>query len=281
MVKAKRYVPSTDTKRPFFIKGIMLYILTIPLIFALFFSLLGGSSTSILTLATATALYLLGATIARKGFLQEREYNKSNIAKAPRLKFKTVSAVILSLATFFTSLFATQNGLILSIILALFFLIGFYLYYGFDPMEDKVGELRIGVSAEEVIEITSRAKKSIENLKNIEATIMDPDLKRVIASVINETEDIIEAIEKEPNDLSKARKFFNVYLHRTEQISNEYLKNLKNNNIDETLKENFKKLLISVNETIHQQKERLSEDDITRLDVQIEALTKQLKNEGV
>ena len=281
MALAKRYDPTIDGKKPFFIKGILLYILALPLILSLFFALVSGKSAAILTLAIATVLYLLGATVARKGFLAEREYNKSILAKAPKHKYKTVSAIILAFATFYTSLFATQNSLILSIILALFFLIGFYLYYGFDPLEDKVGELGIGVTAEEVIEITGRAKKSVDHLKKIRQRVKDPEVEAMIDSVVRETEDVIGAIEKDPNDLSKARKFFNVYLYRTEQISKEYLKNLENDNIDETLRNNFKELLQSVTKTIHEQKARLDEDDITRLDIQIEALNKQLKNEGV
>ncbi len=281
MALAKRYDPTIDGKKPFFIKGILLYILALPLILSLFFALVSGKSAAILTLAIATVLYLLGATVARKGFLAEREYNKSILAKAPKHKYKTVSAIILAFATFYTSLFATQNSLILSIILALFFLIGFYLYYGFDPLEDKVGELGIGVTAEEVIEITGRAKKSVDHLKKIRQRVKDPEVEAMIDSVVRETEDVIGAIEKDPNDLSKARKFFNVYLYRTEQISKEYLKNLENDNIDETLRKNFKELLQSVTKTIHEQKARLDEDDITRLDIQIEALNKQLKNEGV
>ena len=280
MALAKRYKPQ-EGKQRFLIRGIYLYILAFPLILALFFALLGGQTASILSLAIATALYLLGATVARKGFLAEREYRQSTLAKAPRLKYKTVSAVILALATFYTSYFTTPNGLILSIVLAAFFLIGFYLYYGFDPTEDKVGDLGIGVTAEEVIEITGRAKKSVRQLEKIRQDVRDPEVETMIDAVIKETRDVIEAIEKDPNDLSKARKFFNVYLYRTEQISREYLKNLQNDNIDDTLRENFKTLLQSVTQTIHDQKAKLDQEDITRLDIQIEALNKQLKNEGV
>ncbi len=280
MALAKRYKPQ-EGKQRFLIRGIYLYILAFPLILALFFALLGGWTASILSLAIATALYLLGATVARKGFLAEREYHQSTLAKAPRLKYKTVSAVILALATFYTSYFTTPNGLILSIVLAAFFLIGFYLYYGFDLTEDKVGDLGIGVTAEEVIEITGRAKKSVRQLEKIRQDVRDPEVETMIDAVIKETRDVIEAIEKDPNDLSKARKFFNVYLYRTEQISQEYLKNLQNDNIDDTLRENFKTLLQSVTQTIHDQKAKLDQEDITRLDIQIEALNKQLKNEGV
>ncbi len=281
MAKAKRYNPEEDGSKPFFIKGVMLYILALPLIIALFFALLKGTSGSILTLGIATVLYLLGATIARRGFLIERSYNKSLLAKAPKQKYKTISAIVLAFATFYTSFFTTNNGLILSIVLGIVLMIGFYLYYGFDPVKDKVGELGIGVTAEEVIEITNRAKKSVEKLKKVRQRIKDPEVQNMIDSVTKETEDVIEAIEKDPNDLSRARKFFNVYLHRTEQISQEYLKNLEHDNIDETLKENFKGLLTSVTQTIAEQKVRLNEDDITRLDIQIEALNKQLKSEGV
>lgn len=281
MALAKRYTPETANRKPFFIKGLLIYVLSFPLIIALFFALLGGKTASILTLAVATALYLLGATIARRGFLAEREYNQSILAKAPKLKYKTVSAIVLAFATFYTSLFTAGNSLLLSIILAVFFLIGFYLYYGFDPTEDKVGELGIGVTAEEVIEITGRARKSLDKLRKIRPRLGDSELEQMIDAVVKETEEVIEAIEKDPNDLSKARKFFNVYLYRTEQISNEYLKNAQKENIDAQLRENFKSLLRSVTETIHEQKARLDEDDMTRLDIQIEALNKQLKNEGV
>ncbi len=278
---AKRYDPVESDKKLLLIKGVLLYILAFPLILALFFALLSGRTASILTLAVATALTLLGATIARRGFLAERAYNRSRLAKAPRRKYKTVSAIVLAFATFYISFFTTHNGLVLSIVLALFFIIGFYLYYGFDPVTDKVGELGIGVTAEEVIEITGRAKKSIAQLRNIRRRIKDPEVGAMIDDVVRETEDVIAAIEKDPNDLSKARKFFNVYLYRTEQISSEYLKNLENGNIDEALRNSFKTLLRSVTETIHEQKARLDEEDVTRLDIQIEALNRQLKNEGV
>ncbi len=281
MSKAKRYDPNKSGNNPFFIKGVMLYILSLPLIIALFFALLKGKSSMIVTLGVATILYLVAATVARRGFLIEREYNDSILAKAPKHKYKTISAVILAFATFYTSLFATHNGLILSIVLALVLMIGFYLYYGFDPQKDKIGDLGLSISAEEVIEITNRAKNSVEQLKKIKTQIKDQEVSDMIDLVVKETNDVITSIEKDPNDLSRARKFFNVYLHRTEQISHEYLKNLENENIDETLRNNFKELLQSVTQTIAQQKVRLNEEDITRLDIQIEALNKQLKSEGV
>jgi len=281
MAKAKRYQPDQNSKKPFFLKGILLYILPLPILWTLFFALLNGDFNGIIVNGIAYALFLLAASIARRGFIIEYEYKNSILAKAPKIKYKSIASVIIAVATFFTSYFATANGLFLSILLALVSFVGFYLYYGLDPRVDKVGELNIGVSAEDVIEITSKAKERIKNIKKLKYEIADSSVSQHLDSITKETETIIEAIEKDPNDLSRARKFFNVYLHRTEKITEEFADNLKKNNIDEKMRTNYMHLLETVETTIKEQKQRLNEEDITRLDVQIEALTKQIKHEGV
>ena len=281
MVKTKKYQPSQNSKKPFFIKGILLYILPLPILLTLFFALLNGDFQGIIINGIAYALFILGATIARKGFLFEIEYNKSILAKAPKIKYKSISAVIITIATFFTSYMAAGNGLLLSILLAMVSFIGFYLYYGLDPRVDKVGELNIGVSAEEVIRITGLAKDKISDIKKLKISINDPQISKELDSIIKETEHVIKTVEENPNDLSRARKFFNVYLDRTQKITKEYEVNLLKENIDKKMRTNYIHLLETVERTIHEQKEKLNEDDITRLDVQIEALTKQIKNEGV
>jgi len=281
MAKAKRYQPDQNDKKPFFLKGILLYILPLPILWTLFFALLNGDFSGIIINGIAYALFLLGASVARRGFIIEYNYKNSILAKAPKIKYKSIASLIISVATFFTSYFATANGLFLSILLALVAFVGFYLYYGLDPRVDKVGELNIGVSAEDVIEITSKAKERIKNIKKLKYEISDSSINHHLDNITKETESIITAIENDPNDLSRARKFFNVYLHRTEKITEEFASNLKNNNIDEKMKTNYIYLLESVEKTIKEQKQRLNEEDITRLDVQIEALTKQIKHEGV
>ncbi len=281
MAQTKRYEPNKNGKKPFSLKGILLYLLPLPILLTLFVALLNGEFRLIIVNGIAYALFLLAASIARRGFLIEKEYKNSILAKAPKIKYKSIASVIITVATFFTSYFATANGLFLSILLGLVAFVGFYLYYGLDPRIDKVGELNIGVSAEDVIEITSNARKRIENIKKLQHTIADPTVNAKLDSIIKETQNIITAVEENPNDLSRARKFFKVYLHRTEMITKEYASNVKSKNIDEKMRANYLHLLETVEETIYQQKERLNEDDITRLDVQIEALTKQLKNEGV
>ncbi len=281
MAKTKKYEPNAQSKRPFFMKGMLLYILPLPILFALFFALLGGDFNGIIVNGISYALFLLTAIVARRGFLAQREYEESVLVQAPKIKYKSIASILLAISVFFTSNFATANDIFLSTLLALVAFIGFYLYYGLDPRVDKVGELNIGVNAQDVIKITNQAKKRVQNIKKLKAMINDEEVDNKLNSIIKETSDIILSVQKSPNDLSRARKFFNVYLHRTEKISQEYANNLKNENIDAKMRKNYLHLLETVEATIQSQKERLNEDDITRLDIQIEALTKQLKHEGV
>jgi 5-bromo-4-chloroindolyl phosphate hydrolysis protein len=189
--------------------------------------------------------------------------------------------VIITFATFFTSYFSANNDLFLSILLALISFIGFYFYYGLDPKIDKVGDLNFGVNAEDVINITKSAEKKVQNLKTLQKNISDNTINSLLDNIIDQTTHIIKSIQENPNDLSRARKFFNIYLDRTCEITDDYVANLKKEIIDDKIKENYIVLLKSVKETIKEQKQRLNEDDITKLDIQIEALTKQIKNEGV
>ncbi len=279
---AKRYTPAPPSAPALFMKGALLYILPLPLLVALFFALVAGDISAILADGLSYALFLIGATIARRGFKIEHHYKKSKIAKAPKLPYKTAAAILLSAATFVASFLLADNSLKLSLLLSLGAFGGFTLYYGLDPRRDKLpDDLGIGVSAEELLQITSKARERIAHLSALARQIPSAQIRQLLEAIVAQTQEVIDAVEEQPNDLSRARKFFNVYLHRTEQITQEYHEALKREIVDEKMRTNYIGLLRHLQETIAEQKERLNEEDWTKLDVQIEALTKQLKIEGV
>jgi 5-bromo-4-chloroindolyl phosphate hydrolysis protein len=279
MSKAKRYDPSK--KRISGLTGILLYLLPTPILLAIIISFFGDSGISIIKYGVAYGLFILAATVSKKGFTFEKLYHDSALAKAPRLPYKSVGAFLLAIATFYTSLFCVDNTLFFSLVISLSALFGFYLFYGFDPRSDKVGDLRVGVRAEDVIATTNEAKAKVESLKDFKKEIKDLKTKGHLDEIIKETENIISSIEKDPNDLSKARKFFKIYLDRVDNITGEFVTNLKAGNINDELSSNYDELLVSMKKTIKEQKEKLNDDDILNLDIQIEALAKQLNHEGV
>jgi len=103
MAQTKRYEPNKNGKKPFLLKGILLYLLPLPILLTLFFALLNGEFRLIIVNGIAYALFLFAASIARRGFVIEREYKNSILAKAPKIKYKSIASVIITVATFFTS----------------------------------------------------------------------------------------------------------------------------------------------------------------------------------
>ncbi len=279
MSKAKRYTPNKTSSLS--LKGLLLYILPAPIMITAVFAFLRGDVSAILNNSIALVLFLITATLAKRGFSQEKHYHDSTIVKAPSLPYKLTAALSLAIATFYTSYACTDNTLLLSTLLAAASFIGFYLYYGFDPREDKIGNLPIGVNADDLIDITQEARAKIHNLNKFKKELKNFESKEYLQSIIMETEEIITSVEEHPEDLSKSRKFFKIYLSRTEDITQEFVENLHKNSIDETMTDNYNRLLKSVQETIKAQKAKLDDDDILNLDVQIEALTKQINHEGV
>jgi 5-bromo-4-chloroindolyl phosphate hydrolysis protein len=278
MSQVKRYTPKKITGSA---KALLLYLLPTPIVFTFIFSFFATDGGSVIKSLISLTLFFAAARFAKKGLINEKEYNSSPIAKAPKPPFKLLSAVTLSVATLYTSATLTDNNALFSIVLAISSFAGFYLYYGLDPREDKLPNLPLGVDAKDVIEITEDALKRIEELKEYRYELKNPLTKDLLTHIISESEEIVREVQTSPIDLQKVRKFFKIYLDRTQKISKEYLKNLKNGNIDSKMEKNYNTLLKSVKETIDEQKERLSDDDILRLDIQIEALTKQIKHEGV
>jgi len=278
MSSAKRYNPSKKRTTP--LTGILLYLLPSPILLAIIISFFTQNSISIIKYSISYGLFFIGAKVAKKGFNYEKIYQNSALAKAPRLPYKTIGATIISFATFFTSM-SLANSFVFSLIVAFCSLFGFYLFYGFDPKEDKIGDLKVGVRAEDIIDITTKAESKINSLKDLRSELVNKEAKEDLDTIIKETESIINSIKEDPNDLSKARKFFNIYLDRTYDITTEFVKNLKRGNITNELEDRYKKLLSSMKNVIKEQKDKLNDDDILSLDIQMEALVKQLNQEGV
>ena len=277
MSKAKRYTPSKKSSP----KALLLYLLPFPIMISAIVAFLAGNAGAIVSTVIALLLYALTIALAKRGFTQEQTYHDNTLSKAPSLPYKFTAALSLAIATFYTSYALTKNDTFLSLLLALASFVGFFLYYGFDPKEDKLTNLPVGVNADDLIEITHNARARIKTLKTLKTSLVNFESKEHLQDIILQTEDIIQAVEESPGDLTRARKFFKIYLARTEAISAEFVTNLDKNNIDDTMTDNYNTLLKSVKETIKAQKEKLNDDDILRLDVQIEALNKQINHEGV
>ncbi len=275
IAKVKRYDGSS--KSSIMISGMFLYVLIFPLLLATFFSLIGGDVKKFIFNLIAYVILFSGVKIAKKGFLNEKKYNSSKLALAPKHRYKLLGSLILGIGSFFASYFCVGNSLLSTIMLSLSTTVGFIFYYGLDPTKDKGDGMLSGVT-KDAIKVIEEVKEKLKKLEEINYTLYNENIKDNLNIIIEDIEDLVTKVEDNPQLLSKVRKFFKVYLKRVVNITNEFSKMGKQ---DESIERNYEWMLKELKNTITEQKELLEKKDLVGLDIQIEALSKQLKEEGV
>jgi len=273
---AKRYdgeVPSINVN----LRGMMLYILIFPLLVATFFSLASGDVKKFVFNLSAYVIYFIGIKVAKKGFEEEKKYHSSKLALAPKKKYKMMAAFILGGGSFVASMFCVENSFVTSIMLAVATSVGFIFYYGLDPSEDKV-DTTLSKVVQDAMEVIEEVKNRLKELEKINYKIYNKEIQESFNIIIDEVEELVKKVEDDPKILTKVRKFFKIYLARVVEISSEFS---KYKTVDQEIEDRFVWLLKELKDTITEQKRLLEKKDLSGLDIQIEALTKQLKDEGV
>jgi 5-bromo-4-chloroindolyl phosphate hydrolysis protein len=131
-----------------------------------------------------------------------------------------------------------------------------------------------------VTEALQQAEQQIFSIEQAGGRINQPELNERLTRIIALARDILTEIARDPRDFRRARKFFNTYLDGVERVVNGYAEthtHLRN----QTLEDNFRRVLVTIEEVFGQQYQRLLENDLRDLDVDIEVLENQLKNEGL
>ncbi|MFN3786293.1 MAG: 5-bromo-4-chloroindolyl phosphate hydrolysis family protein [Thiothrix sp.] len=282
MSAAKRYEPAIHQVR-YGIKGILLFILPLPVLITAIASLLRGAVFDTLVTAGAFAAFILGAALARKGFKLQGEYERRKIARAPSTPFKTVAALLISstsgVLNWWTEHFAI-GSLPESVLVAAATFLGFALYYGLDPRRDKADGISIGVTIDEVLDALEAANVKIEAIEKARRKIPNPEFNARLQRITNKAREVLNSIEEDPTRLSRARKFLKVYLDGTQRVTESYARTYQDDK-PVALETNFSRVLDSLEQTFNEQHNKLLEDKYFDLDVQIEVLETQLKREGI
>ncbi|MEE9444432.1 MAG: 5-bromo-4-chloroindolyl phosphate hydrolysis family protein [Cocleimonas sp.] len=280
MTKATRYEPATqvlDTVKTG-IKGILLFLMPLPVLIAAVIHLVKGNIFSSLTAGALFAGFMIAAIVARHGFKLEHHFKKRKFAKAPGTPFKSVAATLLAGTTGLTAFLLSNYGLFASILIGFVTLIGFYMAYGIDPRRDDSSNISLGVSADEIYEALEEAEIKINTIEDARKSIKNIDFDQHLKRIISKARGILTLIEEDPKDLPRARKFLKVYLDGTARVTESYAKTHGRDATTEVLDTNFQEVLDSIEKTFDEQHQKLLKNDQFDLDVKIEVLKTQLKN---
>jgi 5-bromo-4-chloroindolyl phosphate hydrolysis protein len=273
MSKAKPYKPSkTNTSLN---KGMLLYIFVFPLFIAVILAVLQTNIMAFIYNSIAFVLFFVSAKLSNKGFAQEKAYLLATLTKAPKTPYKTLSALLLGFATFFTAWIAGHEAFMSSLFLGLIAILGYYLYYGFDPKDDKLDNLG-DISAEFVLETLAEAKAKIDNIKEDMLQMQDKILLQKLDTAVKKAENILAVIQQDPKDIRVARKFLLVYIDGVAKVIDAY-SDLDEADISQERKESIYELMDDLDIKFDKELERLKNNNLFDLDVHIDVLKEQIK----
>ena len=277
MAFVKKYKPQTDLGTYKAKKGYLLYIFLAPLFIAVILALLERDISAFLLNLTAFGLFYATAKLNTLGLANEFKYHQEQLTKAPKRPYKTLSAALLGISTFFTATIAGGESILMGLFLSIISSLGYYLYYGLDPRDDKLENIG-DISAEFVLKTISEAKSKLAVIESdIDKINSDRVLQDRLSLAVKKAKEIIQTIQEDPKDIRVARKFLVVYIDGLKSVTNAYT-SMDEADINEKTKENLHKLLEDVEHRFDKELSRLKKNNAFDLDVNIDTLHEQIKN---
>lgn len=261
-------------------KARLLWLLPLPLIPATVLALINGQLFELFANAAAYALFVSGAILTRRGFLQAVEQQKPQFKITTRIPYKTLGGLTIAFATTLTAWAGAGYPLPVALTFGAGAFAAFVLLYGLDPRQQQVVIKSHDGNNQRVIEALQLAEQKIFAIEQASSNINQSEMNQRLTRIISLARDILAEIARDPDDLRRARKFLNTYLDGAQRVVTGYAQ-AHSDGRSHPLEANFRRILVSIEEVFGQQYQRLLENDLRDLDVQMEVLETQLKHEGL
>ncbi len=275
----------TDTKPKIFVrkprkpripKGLLLYLLPLPLIPGALISLIRGDLYGVIVNACGYFLYCLAARWLQLGLEEEHKPRRKFIGK--KTKFKTRAALLVAGTTAALSWLGAGYSLWIVPAFGLGALWGMYLNYGFDIRSRLPKDF--GIQDAEAAAAIEEAETILEQIETANGQIQNREFNERIERILAIAQQILDEIARDPADLRRARKFLKVYLDGARKVTEGYARTHLQAGSPQ-LEDNFRQLLETIEQVFQQQQQKLLENELFDLDVQIEVLQTRLKQEGL
>ena len=262
------------------LKGLLIFVLAFPLLFKAFISLWGGHLGAFVGNATAYGLFVLGAVLLRRGLIAEKRYAEQSLAFRRSPPLKATGAAVIGVATAVAAFAAVGHGVAISLLFGMGAAVGALFYYGLDPEPRPLAVPGRGIGADELRAVLKEAYARLEGINEARQSIRSLEFQQRLSAIVTQSQAILKAIEEDPRDLRRARRFLNVYLDGILRVTRQYVRTHPQTQSYQ-LEQNYRALLVDMESVCREQHEKLMQNDVDDLDIQIEVLSKRLKQEGV
>ncbi len=262
------------------LKAAALFVLPLPLMIAFVVALFTGEFGRFAAISGSLASFYGAGLLTWRALVAEARYYLGERLDPPVVPFKMVSTFLTAVGAVLAAS-AGGYGAVGMLVFAVLAVAGYLCLYGRDP-ERKHFDVS-AVSGVDIDAVTAQLKQAYGRLQGIDAAaraIAVPEFVDRLRRITDIGKHILAEIERDPRDASRARRFLNLYLDSAERVTTEYARTHRQIR-NQPLEENFRQLLIDMENTFETQHQKLLENDLMSLDVDIEVLNARLKREGV
>ncbi|MEM8790568.1 MAG: 5-bromo-4-chloroindolyl phosphate hydrolysis family protein [Pseudomonadota bacterium] len=259
------------------IRALAMFVLPTPILLGAIGELGSNAVGSILLLADY-AILLIAAWLLRQGQVAEAAYDARQIARPPAFPRKIFAAGLTGIGVFgAVFLSAGFGGLIQAIALGVLATGAHLAAFGLDPMKSKGVDGK--ATPDRVVEAIDQAEARIAEVTRLAAGIRDREINDRVAGLMAQVREMVKLVEEDPRDLSRARRYFTVYLKGAEEATRKFADNHERLE-DPALRDTYVSLLAELEASFGRGREMLLRDDRADLEVEIEVLRERLDQEG-
>lgn len=257
-----------------------LFLLPLPLLIVIAGALIADDIERLTKAASALACFWIGGVLTWRGLASEMGYVLGDEIDLDRIPRKFLGTLLTAGGAALAALTA-NHSMVGAATFAALGGVGHLCFYGLDLRVRRVTVTP--VDGLDVASIADQIEQAHRRLRGIDAAanaIAVPEFRSSLARITAAGRDILAEIARDPRKASRARRFLNLFLDSTERVTAEYARTHPGIR-SRPLEENFRKLLLDMEDTFSQQQRKLLESDAMSLDVEMEVLNARLKQEGV
>lgn len=255
----------------------LLYVFSILFMLAAFSQLIQANLFQFLISGGVFFGTLLSATWMSKGLRNKYHYRQRKFVINKPFPLMMLASLTLGACAVVGSWFVAGFGLFESIAYGLGAAVGSVLWYGLD----EVTSASFGaVKDQDSKEILALSEQSIINIEQSNKHIANRELSDYLNNIVKTSRDVVNTLVNHPEKIPQARRFLHSYLGATESVIKRYA-DTHTLVEDDKLEQNFKQVLQNIDQVFNEQNQKLLQNQVFDLDVDIEVLNTLMEKQGI
>ncbi len=265
---------------PSYLRANLLFLAPLPLLFSGIGELRAGDALGMIGEFGALSILILSAWLLREGMKAEAEFEARKIARPPAIPRKAFAAALCGIGVFTAAALGWGQPIISAIIFGALATCAHVFSFGLDPMKKKGMSGHDAFDNERAAKALKKAEVTLAELNAAAARFGDRALEARIERLGASVREVFRAVESDPRDLTRARKFLGVYLTGARDATVKFA-DLYARNRSTKARDDYVALISDLEASFNAHRETLSLDDRQDLDIEIEVLRDRLQQEGL